>query len=60
MATGLPGDGLVHDARGAAMSEYVVLVGVVGLVVMAALLVVGPKLVKDYSRARDIVAAPTP
>jgi Flp pilus assembly pilin Flp len=52
--------GLLVDVRGAAMTEYVVLVGTVGLAIVAALVLVGPKLVKDYERSRNIVTSPMP
>lgn len=53
-------DMLRSDSRGAASVEYVVLVGTVGLVVMAALVAVGPVLISDYETTRSIVAAPFP
>jgi hypothetical protein len=42
------------------MTEYVVLVGTMGLAVVFAILTVGPKLVKDFDRARNITASPIP
>lgn len=51
---------LLRDRRGAVPVEYVVLVGTMGLAVMFALVTVGPKLVQDFQRARNITAAPIP
>jgi len=49
--------GLLRDTRGAASTEYVILVGTVGLAVVAGLITVGPKLVKDYERSRNIITS---
>jgi Flp pilus assembly pilin Flp len=51
---------LTHDKRGAVSTEYVVLVGTMGLTLMFALLAVGPKLVKDFETSRTVIAAPVP
>ena len=51
---------LFVDTRGAVSTEYVVLVGTIGLAAVFALVTVGPKLVKDFERARNIVASPIP
>ena len=51
---------LIKDRRGAIPTEYVVLVGTMGLAVVFALVTVGPKLVKDFQRARNVTAAPIP
>jgi Flp pilus assembly pilin Flp len=51
---------LLVDRSGAAMSEYVVLVGVVGLVVVTALVGIGPQLLSSYERSRGIVMCPLP
>jgi Flp pilus assembly pilin Flp len=51
---------LVHDQRGAVSTEYVVLVGTMGLALMFALVAVGPKLVKDFETSRTVIAAPVP
>jgi Flp pilus assembly pilin Flp len=51
---------LIRDRRGAIPTEYVVLVGTMGLAVVFALVTVGPKLVKDFQRARNVTAAPIP
>lgn len=51
---------LIGDRRGAVQTEYVVLVGTVGLAFVFAMVTVGPKLVKDFQRARNITAAPIP
>jgi Flp pilus assembly pilin Flp len=51
---------IISDSRGAATVEYIVLVGTVGLVVMAALVAIGPVLIADYETTRSVVAAPFP
>jgi Flp pilus assembly pilin Flp len=51
---------LARDERGAVSTEYVVLVGTVGLAVMFAIVAVGPTLVHSYERTRDMIAAPFP
>ncbi len=51
---------LGRDRRGAIMTEYVVLVGTMGLAVVFAIMTVGPKLVNDFTRARNITASPIP
>ncbi len=48
------------DERGAVMSEYVVLVGVVGLGVATAVAAMGPVLLSNYERARGIILCPLP
>ncbi len=54
------GRALLRDRRGAISTEYVVLVGTMGLAFVFAMLTVGPKLVKDFQRARDVTASPIP
>lgn len=51
---------LARDARGAAMTEYVVLIGAVGLAVAVCIVAIGPKLVKDFEASRAMIVAPTP
>jgi hypothetical protein len=51
---------LARDTRGAAMHEYVVLVGTVGILLMVALVAAGPVLVHAYQRTRDMIAGPFP
>ncbi|MGZ3420767.1 MAG: Flp family type IVb pilin [Polyangiales bacterium] len=51
---------LLRDRRGAVSTEYVVLVGTVGLAFVFAAITVGPRLIKDFQRARDITASPVP
>lgn len=51
---------LAGDQRGAVSTEYVVLMGAVGLVVVFALVAVGPVLVKDFETTRTVIAAPFP
>jgi Flp pilus assembly pilin Flp len=48
------------DVRGAVMAEYVILVGVVGLVVVAAFLLAGPQIVALYQKVRNALASPLP
>ncbi len=49
-----------RDTRGAVTTEYVVLMGAVGLVVVFSLVAVGPGLVKDFETTRTVIAAPFP
>jgi Flp pilus assembly pilin Flp len=51
---------LTRDQRGAVSTEYVVLMGAVGLGVVFALVAVGPVLVKDFQTTRTVIAAPFP
>lgn len=51
---------LVKDTRGAVSTEYVVLVGTVGLTAVFALVAVGPVLVKGFERSRNIITSPFP
>jgi Flp pilus assembly pilin Flp len=51
---------LLGDTRGAVSTEYVVLMGAVGLVVVFSLVAVGPNLVKDFQTTRTVIAAPFP
>ena len=51
---------LAADPRGAVSTEYVVLMGAVGLVVVFALVAIGPVLVKDFETTRTVIAAPFP
>jgi Flp pilus assembly pilin Flp len=51
---------MVRDTRGAVSTEYVVLVGTVGLAAVFALVAVGPVLVKGFERSRNIITAPFP
>lgn len=51
---------LLRDRRGAVSTEYLVLVGTMGLAFVASMLTVGPQLVKDFVRGRDITASPLP
>ncbi len=48
------------DRRGAVSTEYVVLMGAVGLVVVFALVAVGPRLVNDFQTTRTVIASPFP
>ncbi|MBI5537780.1 MAG: hypothetical protein HY898_33960 [Deltaproteobacteria bacterium] len=51
---------LVRDRSGAVMSEYVILVGVVGLVIATAIVGIGPQLLASYERSRGILMSPLP
>lgn len=51
---------MVRDTRGAVSTEYVVLVGTIGLTAVFALVAVGPVLVKGFERSRNIITAPFP
>lgn len=51
---------LLRDERGAVSTEYLVLVGTVGLALVFALVAVGPNLVKDFQTTRTVIAAPVP
>jgi Flp pilus assembly pilin Flp len=51
---------LSRDTRGAAYSEYVILVGVVALVSCISLLYLGVALANDFNRARTYVIYPVP
>lgn len=50
----------LRDERGAVSTEYVVLMSAVGLVVLLALVAIGPGLVKDFETTRTVIAAPFP
>jgi Flp pilus assembly pilin Flp len=52
--------GASGDRRGAVSTEYVVLMGAVGIGVVFALVAVGPTLVKDFETTRTVIAAPYP
>ena len=51
---------LSRDERGAVSTEYLVLVGTMGLALVFALVAVGPGLVKDFQSTRTVIAAPVP
>jgi len=51
---------LLNDERGAVSTEYVIVVGAVGLVFMAALVAIAPELVDSYETTRSVVASPFP
>ena len=51
---------LLGDTRGAVTTEYIVLVGTMALTFIAAMLVVGPRLMRDFYRSRAIIQAPFP
>lgn len=51
---------MLRDGRGAVMTEYVVLLGVVCIAVSAAIIGLGPKLVGNYERSQGILLSPFP
>jgi len=51
---------VVRDTRGAISTEYVVLVGTMGLALVFALVAVGPALVRDFKTTQTVIAAPFP
>lgn len=51
---------LRDDVQGAVSSEYVVLVGTVGLAVAFAVVTIGPRLVQSFERTRNILVSPFP
>lgn len=51
---------LWSDTSGAAMVEYIVLLGVVSIAIAAAIAGLGPTLLASYERARGILIAPIP
>lgn len=52
--------GWLGSDRGAAMTEYVVLLGTVGIGVATAIAALGPSLLASYDRARTILIGPMP
>ena len=56
----IPGGPPLTDERGAVMSEYVLLLGAVGLGVAAALVGLGPPLLASFQRSRATLIAPYP
>ena len=57
---GIRGWRLSKDEGGAAMTEYVVLLGTVSLGVAAAIASLGPSLVAEFERARTMLISPMP
>jgi Flp pilus assembly pilin Flp len=51
---------LLEDTRGAALTEYVVLVGAVGVIVAAAVAVAGVDMIHRFEIARFILLMPAP
>lgn len=51
---------LVRDETGAVTTEYVVLVGTVGLLLVGAIVGIGPMLATSYERSRALLLAPFP
>jgi Flp pilus assembly pilin Flp len=51
---------LFSDRRGAASTEYVALLGTVGIVIAIAIIGWGPPLVTAYERTRAVLISPTP
>jgi len=50
----------MRDERGAVVTEYVALVGLVGIGLILMLIAIGPTLVEGYQYTRNIVASPFP
>ncbi len=51
---------LLGKTRGSVTTEYVIVVGAVGLLFAAALVAVGPVLVASYETTRSVIASPFP
>jgi Flp pilus assembly pilin Flp len=51
---------LVRDKRGAITTEYVIVVGTMSLLIVGALVSVGPLLLAGYERSRALLIAPFP
>jgi Flp pilus assembly pilin Flp len=51
---------LVRDKRGAITTEYVIVVGTMSLLIVGALVSVGPLLLASYERSRALLIAPFP
>jgi Flp pilus assembly pilin Flp len=51
---------LLRDRRGAAMTEYVALLGTVCISMAAAIAALGPHLVANYERSQGILLSPFP
>lgn len=51
---------LVRDKRGAMTTEYVIIVGTMSLLIVGALVSVGPLLLASYERSRALLIAPFP
>lgn len=49
-----------RQARGAAMTEYTVLVGVVGIACIGAFIFLGLALVNSFEARRDLILYPSP
>lgn len=51
---------LLRDRRGAAMTEYVALLGTVCISMAAAIAALGPHLIANYERSQGIILSPFP
>lgn len=51
---------VVRDRRGAAMTEYVALLGTVCIAAAAAISALGPHLIANYERSQGIILSPFP
>ncbi|WP_156865158.1 hypothetical protein [Pajaroellobacter abortibovis] len=51
---------LLKAQGGIASTEYIVLIGTVGIILSAATVAVGKKLIDDYKAARDFILMPFP
>ena len=52
--------GRLRQVRGAAMTEYTILIGVVGIVTMGAFISLGVALVVSFEARRDLILYPFP
>lgn len=50
----------LRQVRGAAMTEYTILIGVVGIVTMGAFISLGVALVVNFEARRDLILYPFP
>ncbi len=50
----------MRDKRGAITTEYVIVVGTMSLLIVGALVSVGPLLLASYERSRALLIAPFP
>lgn len=55
-----PARRFLKDVRGSIFVEYVTLIGVVGLIVAAALIQIGPSILERYEPTRGTLTAPVP
>jgi hypothetical protein len=51
---------LLGRTRGAVSTEYVIVVGTVGLLFIAAMAAIAPGMVRNYETTRSVIASPYP